>query len=79
MRASTKTAPSNPGLRDIEVFIGDYVDRGPSSSTVITQLIQRSEYRETVFLRGNHEELMLGFLQNPAALGDWKQVGGLET
>ncbi len=68
-----------PGFRDIEVFIGDYVDRGPSSSHVIGQLIQRSEYRETVFLRGNHEELMLAFLQNPAVLGDWRQVGGLET
>jgi serine/threonine protein phosphatase 1 len=69
----------NPGFREIEVFLGDYVDRGPSSANVITQLIQRSEYRETIFLRGNHEEMLLAFLQNPAVLGDWQQVGGLET
>jgi serine/threonine protein phosphatase 1 len=70
---------SSPGFRDIEIFIGDYVDRGPDSSGVITQLIQRSEYRETVFLRGNHEELLLAFLQNPAALDDWQHVGARET
>jgi serine/threonine protein phosphatase 1 len=70
---------STPGLRDIEVFLGDYVDRGPASANVITQLIQRSEYRETIFLRGNHEALLLDFLQNPAALSDWQHVGGLET
>jgi serine/threonine protein phosphatase 1 len=74
-----KDSAQNPGLRDIEVFIGDYVDRGPSSADVIAQLVQRSEFRETVFLRGNHEALLLAFLQNPSVLNDWQQVGGLET
>jgi serine/threonine protein phosphatase 1 len=69
----------HPGFRDIEVFIGDYVDRGPSSSEVITQLLQRSDFRETVFLRGNHEQLLVAFLQDPAVLEHWQQIGGRET
>ena len=69
----------HPGFRDIEVFIGDYVDRGPSSSDVVTQLLQRSEFRETVFLRGNHEQLLVAFLQDHTVLDHWQQVGGRET
>jgi len=69
----------HPGIQEIEVFIGDYVDRGPDSAAVINQLVERSTCRETVFLRGNHEALMLAFLQNPAALPEWQHVGGMAT
>jgi serine/threonine protein phosphatase 1 len=69
----------HPGLSEIEVFIGDYVDRGPASAAVINHLTRRSTHRETVFLRGNHEALMAAFLQNPEALSDWQHVGGLTT
>jgi serine/threonine protein phosphatase 1 len=69
----------HPPAQEIEVFIGDYVDRGPDSAAVINQLVQRSTLRETVFLRGNHEALMLAFLQNPSALPEWQHVGGMAT
>jgi serine/threonine protein phosphatase 1 len=45
---------------DVLVFIGDYVDRGEDSSGVIETLITLKKKRpNSVFLRGNHEQLML--------------------
>jgi serine/threonine protein phosphatase 1 len=46
--------------RDQLVFLGDYIDRGRLSRQVIDRLLEiREELPETVFLRGNHEQLML--------------------
>lgn len=44
------------------VFLGDYVDYGPSPRQVIDLLLQTHNERETVFLCGNHEDLLLQFL-----------------
>lgn len=52
-----------PNYRDQLVFLGDYVDRGPDSCGVIERLIKLKEhYKETVFLRGNHEQMFLDAL-----------------
>jgi serine/threonine protein phosphatase 1 len=32
-----------------------------------------------VFLKGNHEAFVGGFLEDPTSLGAWSQFGGLET
>ncbi len=71
----SRSMPPNP----IEVFLGDYVDRGPDSSKTIDLLIQRSRTRKTVFLKGNHEAHMLEVLQNSTKVEDWRQFGGLQT
>lgn len=48
---------------DVVVFIGDYIDRGPDSKGVIELLIQfRQSFPDSVFLRGNHEDMLLSFL-----------------
>lgn len=70
---------ANPVARPILLFVGDYVDRGPGSKDAIDLLIGTARARETVFLRGNHEEFMLNFLSKPALLREWGRVGGLET
>lgn len=45
------------------VFIGDYIDRGPDSKGVIDTLINwKKSHPKTVFLRGNHEDMLLDFL-----------------
>jgi serine/threonine protein phosphatase 1 len=45
---------------DFLVFVGDYVDRGPDTKGVIQTLIELKKNRpNTVFLRGNHEQMML--------------------
>ena len=53
-----------PTHDDKIVFLGDYVDRGPSPRGVIEQLIalRDSARCRTVFLRGNHEDMFLAFL-----------------
>ena len=69
----------NPVSRPIEVFLGDYIDRGPDSAHTIDLLIERSHHRETVFLKGNHEAYLLEVLRDPGKVEDWRQFGGLQT
>jgi serine/threonine protein phosphatase 1 len=69
----------NPVDRPIEVFLGDYVDRGPNSAGTLDLLLERSLYSETVFLKGNHEAYLLEVLRDPSKLEDWRLFGGLQT
>jgi serine/threonine protein phosphatase 1 len=69
----------NPVPRPIEVFLGDYIDRGPDSRRVIDLLIKRHEARETIYLKGNHETYFIEFLKDPKVLDIWRQYGGFET
>ncbi|HEY6417733.1 MAG TPA: metallophosphoesterase family protein [Candidatus Binataceae bacterium] len=52
-----------PRKGDTIVFIGDYIDRGPSARDVVDLVLEleRSD-AECVFLKGNHEDMMLSFL-----------------
>jgi diadenosine tetraphosphatase ApaH/serine/threonine PP2A family protein phosphatase len=61
-----------PTSDDKVVFLGDYVDRGPNSRGVIDLLIALRDSRrcQTVFLRGNHEDMFLGFLGERGGHGD---------
>jgi len=65
--------------RPIQVFLGDYIDRGPASRQALDCLIDRSRSHETICLRGNHEVFLAEFLRNPGTIGEWRQYGGLET
>jgi serine/threonine protein phosphatase 1 len=69
-----------PGKDDLLIFIGDYVDRGPYSREVVQALIDfGSSFENAVFLKGNHEDMMLGSLGNPACVNDlstWLYNGG---
>src|ERR1700674_5953494 len=49
------------------VFVGDYVDRGPSAHDVIELLLDRERQggAEFIFLKGNHEDMMCAFLGLP--------------
>jgi len=68
-----------PIAHTIEVYLGDYVDRGPQSKTVIDLLTVRLVANGAVCLRGNHEAVMEGFLQDPAILEYWLPLGGMQT
>lgn len=72
--------------QDIEdpavVFLGDYVDRGPQSADVLDYLMQLSlaEPDAAVILMGNHERMMLDFLDKPKSAGPrWLKFGGQQT
>ncbi len=73
-----------PG-RAVVVYLGDYIDRGGDSAGVIRRLIAPFEGApknaiERVFLRGNHEAMMLDFLDGDSALLDrWVWNGGVPT
>ena len=68
-----------PVDRPILLFIGDYVDRGPSSREVLDILLEYRGGCERVFLKGNHETFISRFLEDPAVLSEWRTCGGLET
>lgn len=67
------------GKRVVEVYLGDYVDRGPDSKGVLDRLIYRGEQREIIPLLGNHEEMMLSAMLAADAFEPWMRVGGRET
>lgn len=63
------------------IFVGDYVDRGPDSAELIDLLLgDPLPEADVVFLKGNHEEFMLRFLEGDADAGTvWIANGGAET
>jgi serine/threonine protein phosphatase 1 len=70
---------ARPNAKSVEVFIGDYIDRGPDSQQVIDLLIARRQAHHMIFLKGNHEDCALRFLNDPNVLPEWKNMGGLNT
>ena len=67
-----------PSADDHLVFVGDYIDRGPDSSGVIDRLMDLSEEVRCTFLKGNHEALMLGYLDY-GEYEMWRMNGGMAT
>ncbi|MEM9997098.1 MAG: metallophosphoesterase family protein [Bacteroidota bacterium] len=60
------------------VFVGDYIDRGPNSRGVIERLLELEREHPCVFLRGNHDQMMIDFV-NDGDLELWRINGGLST
>ena len=60
------------------VFVGDLIDRGPSSAQVIERLrTYRRPGVRSMFLLGNHEEVLLRILGGEGALvAKWLRFGG---
>lgn len=75
----TLLAEINPQPEDTIVTLGDYVDRGPDSKTVIERLIWLGRECHGVSLHGNHDIMMLEARESPGALRGWCEVGGEET
>ena len=62
------------------LYIGDYIDRGPQSREVVDLLLERPLAGFThTFLRGNHEQALLDFLEYPREASVWLTFGGRET
>jgi len=71
--------PSTARRRTL-VFLGDYVDRGPDSRGVVQRLItDLPQGFDAHFLKGNHEAILLDFLDDPWRLDHWLMNGGEET
>lgn len=70
----------HPARKALLVFVGDLIDRGPSSAQVIERLrtYKRSGV-QPVFLLGNHEEVLLRIIKGDESLiWSWLQFGGLQ-
>jgi serine/threonine protein phosphatase 1 len=59
------------------VFLGDYIDRGMHSRQVINRLLAPLP-APAIFLRGNHEESILKYLDDEEVWRSWSVYGGLE-
>jgi serine/threonine protein phosphatase 1 len=68
-----------PVARSIEIYLGDYIDRGPDSRGVIDLLCRRLVFANAICLRGNHEQVMEDFLDSPETSDHWLHLGGAET
>lgn len=62
------------------VLLGDIVDRGPATAAMIDHLLAAPPAGvERHCLRGNHEDMMLRFLEKPTGSSSWLDFGGYET
>ncbi len=65
--------------KDTLIFLGDYIDRGPASYEVVSYLITlRKRFKKLIFLKGNHEEMLLKYLQGTNRL-TYLANGGQQT
>ena len=62
----------------VEIYLGDYIDRGPQSAGVIDRLGMKRPHR-TILLRGYHEDYPERFLMGHDVLEVWLHNGGVET
>lgn len=70
----------DPVERNVVVYLGDYVDRGHDSRKVIDLILDHPlKNFETVHLVGNHEDIMLVFLEDASVGSSWFLNGGDAT
>ena len=69
-----------PSSNDTVVFVGDAVDRGPSSKQVVEEILALRESCKVVFILGNHEEMMRNAISGRGLMNQWlKDCGGQAT
>ncbi len=64
---------------DLVVVLGDVVDRGPGTKQVIERLMRLRGECNFVFIKGNHEEMMLEAIRGEKWTTSWLAYGGAEA
>jgi serine/threonine protein phosphatase 1 len=78
--AMMKILPWRKDEGDLLLFIGDYIDRGPKSREVVDYLVRlRREGGDFVFLKGNHEKMLLDYYIQQKDQMLYVANGGAET
>jgi serine/threonine protein phosphatase 1 len=81
LEAIASDGASRPAAATTMIFLGDLIDRGPDSASVVERLLQFSKAGlDARFLMGNHEEVFLRALKGDLrALRLLIRIGGRET
>lgn len=80
LRDLMKILPWNRDRGDLLLFIGDYVDRGPRSREVVQFLVDlKKGGGNFIFLKGNHEKMLLDFYTEHKDQMLYVANGGAET
>ena len=61
---------------DLLITLGDYVDRGPNSKSVLEWVMERTQAGQCIPLRGNHEAMMMAAIRGEMPLQHWLYCGG---
>ncbi|MFK5979010.1 MAG: metallophosphoesterase [Rhizobiaceae bacterium] len=73
-------AKNNPTDRVLQIFLGDYIDRGLESKGVVDWLMRSPPAGwQRVCLKGNHETMVHDFLEDSGTLKRWQRLGGSQT
>jgi len=70
---------ANVRQKDKLIFLGDFVDGWSESPKVLDFLIALNTKNNCVFIRGNHDELLLEWLESSKDNLQWYQHGGEAT
>lgn len=80
MLARIETDADQQDRNNSLIFLGDYVDRGPQSKDVVDCLAHLNwPGWDIVYLRGNHDQAVLDFLQDANFYRAWREFGAAET
>lgn len=64
---------------DLLIFLGDYVDGWSESPQVIDFLIALQKRQRCIFIKGNHDDLLLQYLKTKTYSEEWFLHGGAST
>lgn len=65
--------------KDTLIFLGDYVDGWSESPQVIDFLIALGKKQNCIFIKGNHDDLLLNYLKTNSYSEEWFMHGGKST
>ena len=70
---------ANVSKNDTLIFLGDYVDGWSESPQVIDYLIELNQQQSCIFIKGNHDDLLLNYLKTDTYSNEWFNHGGAST
>jgi len=68
-----------PTPQDKLIFLGDLIDRGPDSQTVVSTVLKLRNQCAVEAILGNHEEMLLIARADPHLFRAWLSFGGRQT
>ena len=68
-----------PQPSDCFVFLGDLIDQGRDTSTVLDEILKLKQQCRVILIQGNHEEMLLSAHESEGSLRYWENCGGVAT